>query len=171
MNPFDFVVSAVVVAAIAVGFQAGLLRSLATIMAYLIAAPIAVAVAPAIENLVPDETRLAGDETWLALCLVFIVLGFVISALFRFLIGEYVGTDVGLVDRLAGAGLGAARAGLVAVAVVVIFDRVIPVGADPWFLADSRLRPYLSEAGQMGIESLPPDVEASIDRLKRERGI
>jgi hypothetical protein len=29
----------------------------------------------------------------------------------------------------------------------------------------------LSQAGQQGLRALPPDIEAYIDRLKRERGI
>jgi membrane protein required for colicin V production len=54
---------------------------------------------------------------------------------------------------------------------VVAFDRIIPAGREPPFLAGSKLRPYLSAAGQKGLESLPLDVEAYIDRLKRERGL
>jgi membrane protein required for colicin V production len=33
------------------------------------------------------------------------------------------------------------------------------------------LRPLLSAAGQMGLKSLPPDIAAYVDRLKRERRI
>ncbi len=46
MNPFDAVVATVAIFAIVMGFNAGLLRSLATILGYLIAAPVAVAITP-----------------------------------------------------------------------------------------------------------------------------
>jgi membrane protein required for colicin V production len=58
-----------------------------------------------------------------------------------------------------------------AVLMVVIFDRIIPAGREPAFLTGSRLRPMLSQAGQAGLRSLPPDIADYIDRLKRERGI
>jgi membrane protein required for colicin V production len=55
--------------------------------------------------------------------------------------------------------------------VVVIFDRVIPVDRQPQFLTGSRLRPYLSAAGQAGLRTLPPEIEDYIDRLKHARGL
>ena len=60
---------------------------------------------------------------------------------------------------------------LIAVLVVVIFDRAIPAGREPSFLIGWRLRPYLSAAGRAGLQSLPPEVEKTVDRLKRERGL
>jgi membrane protein required for colicin V production len=72
---------------------------------------------------------------------------------------------------MAGALLGAARIGLVAVLIVLIFDRIIPADRQPPFLVDSRLRPYLSAAAQKGLKSLPPEVDDYIARLKRERGV
>jgi membrane protein required for colicin V production len=38
-------------------------------------------------------------------------------------------------------------------------------------MTGSRLRPVLSAAGQMGVKSLPPDLVAAIDRLKKDRHI
>ena len=93
------------------------------------------------------------------------------GALIRTVVNEFVGPDPGLFDRVAGAALGAVRIFLVAVLVVVVFDRIIPADHEPPFLAGSRLRPYLSAAGQKGLQSLPPDVDDYIDRLKRERGL
>ena len=60
---------------------------------------------------------------------------------------------------------------LVAVLMVLIFDRIIPSNRQPPFLVDSRLRPILSMAGVQGLKSLPPDVADYIDQLKRERRI
>jgi membrane protein required for colicin V production len=54
---------------------------------------------------------------------------------------------------------------------VLIFDRLLPANQQPAFMADSTLRPMLSAAGQMGLKSLPPDLVAAIDRLKKDRHI
>jgi membrane protein required for colicin V production len=60
---------------------------------------------------------------------------------------------------------------LVAVLIVVAFDRLIPADREPGFLVDSKLRPYLSAAGRKGLQTLPPEIEAYIDRVKRDRGL
>jgi membrane protein required for colicin V production len=111
------------------------------------------------------------SEAWIPLFVVFIAIGFVLGSLIRKFVKEIVGPEPGLFDRVAGAVLGAVRIFLVAVLVVVAFDRIIPTDRQPPFLVGSRLRPYLSAAGQKGLQSLPPDVEDYIDRLKRERGL
>jgi membrane protein required for colicin V production len=171
MNAFDAFVYAVAVIAIVAGFNAGLLRSLATILAYLAAAPIAVAITPQLIGMMTEPSKFAPNETWLALGATFLAVGLLIGALLRFAIGEFTGHNVSIADRLAGAALGAVRIGLVAVLIVVVFDRIIPPNRQPWFLVGSQLRPYLSAAGQKGLKSLPPEAEAYIERLKRERGI
>jgi membrane protein required for colicin V production len=170
MNAFDAVVAALAALAIVLGFSSGLLRSLATIFGYLVAAPLAVAITPyvtafAIGRSVPP------DNAWLMLVVVFVAAGAGVSALLRIMVGEFVGPDVGAFDRLAGAALGAVRIGLIAVLIVVVFDRVIPADRQPQFLVGSKLRPYLSAAGLAGLRSLPPEVESYIDRVKRERGL
>jgi membrane protein required for colicin V production len=171
MNPFDAFVSAVTVLAIAMGFHAGLLRSLATILGYLVAAPLAITFTPYVMAFALGRSGAAPDNAWLVLVVVFVALGALIAALLRTVVGEFAGPDIGLFDRIAGAALGAVRIFLIAVLVVVIFDRVIPAARDPQFLTGSRLRPYLSAAGRAGLQSLPPEVEDYIDRLKRERGM
>jgi membrane protein required for colicin V production len=170
MNAFDAVVTAAAVVAVVMGFGSGLLRSLATILAYLIAAPLAVALAPYVTAAL-GQSGVAPGQAWIGLVVVFIALGVVLSALLRTLIGEFTGPDIGLFDRIAGAALGAVRIFLIAVLIVVIFDRLIPADRQPQFLSGSRLRPYLSEAGRRGLQSLPPEVEGYIDRIKRERGL
>jgi membrane protein required for colicin V production len=171
MNPFDAVVSAVAVVAVVMGFSAGLLRSLATILGYLVAAPLAVASTPSVMALVLGRSDVTANNAWLVLVVVFIALGILISALLRVIVGEFTGPDIGLFDRVAGAALGAVRIFFIAVLIVVIFDKVIPADREPSFLIGSRLRPYLSEAGRRGLQSLPPEIEDYVDRLKRERGL
>lgn len=166
MNVFDAVVTAFAILAIAMGFMSGLLRSLATILAYLLAAPVAIALTPSVMGFgVPP------DKIWVVLVVLFIAAGIVLGALFRRGVSELIGEEPDLFDRIAGALLGAVRVFILAVLIVVAFDRIIPAGREPPFLAGSKLRPYLSAAGRRGLESLPPEVEAYIDRLKRERGL
>ena len=170
MNTFDAVVAAVAVLAIVLGFNAGLLRSLATIFGYLIAAPLAVAITPYVTAIALGRS-MAPANAWLMVVIVFVAAGAGISALLRIVVGEFVGPDVGAFDRVAGAALGAVRIGFIAVLIVVVFDRVIPADRQPQFLVGSKLRPYLSAAGRAGLRSLPPEVESYIDRVKREHGL
>jgi membrane protein required for colicin V production len=180
MNAFDVVVIAVAFVAIVLGFNAGLLRSLATMLGYLIAAPMAVAIAPLLTTLAVGQHvmpsalpsgLMSSNQNWLMVCVTFIAVGLIMSAVFRLAVSEFIGPDIGLFDRVAGGALGAVRIGLIAVLIVVIFDRVIPAGHEPQFLADSRLRPYLSAAGKKGLQSLPPEIDGYIDQLRRQRGI
>jgi membrane protein required for colicin V production len=171
INPFDAVVYLVTLVAIVMGFHAGLLRSLATIFGYLAAAPIAVVATPRLSQIFTGLFHLPPTQPWVEFCAVFLAAGLVLSALLRLAVSELVGHRVSVPDRLAGALLGAVRIGLLAVLMVLIFDRIIPAGREPAFLRGSQLRPLLSLAGQQGLKSLPPDVVDTIDRLKRERGI
>jgi membrane protein required for colicin V production len=171
MNLFDAFVTAAALVAIVMGFTSGLLRSVATILGYLLAAPLAVAITPRIAPFVLASGTLPRDESWVPVVVVFVAFGIAFGVLFRNVLNELVDDEIGLFDRVAGAMLGAVRIFLVAVAVVVVFDRIIPADHEPPFLAGSKLRPYLSAAGRRGLESLPPEIDDYIDRLKRERGL
>ena len=163
--------TAAVVLGVALGFMSGLLRSLATILAYLIAAPVAITVAPNVVPLLMGNTKLSPDLAWLPLFAIFLVIGAVLGALLRSGVNEFVGPDPPLLDRIGGALLGAVRMLFAAVLIVVVFDRMVPPDRQPPYLTGSKLRPYLSAAGQQGLGSLPPEAEDTIDRLKRERGL
>jgi len=172
MNTFDAAVVSVVLVLALLGFRAGLLRSLADILGFVIAAPLAVALTPYFSSVAP---AVAAGSPWGENSLVFfgllVVGGVAFAQLLRHVIADFAGTDIHLLDRAAGFVLGAVRALLVAVMIVLIFDRIIPSGRDPEFLQGSKLRPVLSLAAQRGLRSLPPEVSDYIDRLKRERGL
>jgi membrane protein required for colicin V production len=171
MNIFDAVVYAGLAIAVITGFNAGLLRSAVTILAYLMAMPIAVwamsLVSPEIGG--PPGEPLARNS--LLFFAVFLIAGMALGKLMRMALDDAIGPGAGVGDRLAGAALGAARVGLVAVTLVLIFDQLVPLERQPAYLAGSQLRPLLSAVGQKGFRSLPPDVMATIDRLKRDRHI
>lgn len=168
MNSFDAVVYVGLVVAMTMGFNAGLLRSAVTILAYLVAMPIAVWATSLVTH---DAGALALMQNPLPFLGTFLVAGIVLGKLMRLAIDEMIGTEAGIADRLAGAVLGAVRVGLIAASVVVVFDQLVPADRQPFYLTGSTLRPFFSAAGQMGLKSLPPDITAYVDRLKRDRRI
>jgi membrane protein required for colicin V production len=173
MNTFDAAVLAVVMILAILGFRAGLLRSLADILGFVLAAPLAVALTPYFRS--AAGSAVATGSPWgnqsLVFFGVFLIGGLVLAQLFRHAIAGLAGDEIHLFDRFCGLLLGAARALLVAITIVLIFDRIIPSGRDPEFLKGSKVRPWLSAAAQRGLRSLPPETTEYIDRLKRERGL
>jgi membrane protein required for colicin V production len=173
MNAFDAAVLAVVILLAILGFRAGLLRSLADILGFVIAAPLAVALTPYFSSAAGPAVAAGspfGQSSQVFFGL-FLIGGLLLAQLIRFMVAGLVGEDIPLFDRFAGLVLGAIRALLVAITIVLIFDRIIPSGRDPEFLKGSKVRPWLSLAAQRGLRSLPPETTEYIDRLKRERGL
>jgi len=170
MNSFDIVVCLALVIAGVAGFKAGLLRSAITILAYLVAMPVAVwlmsLLAPAIGH--QDAPVTENSVLFLA---IFLAAGMALGWLARMALDDAIGSETGFGDRLGGAMLGAVRVGLVAVTLVLIFDQLVPADRQPAYLVGSQLRPWLSAMGQKGFRSLPPEAGAYIDRLKQDRRI
>jgi membrane protein required for colicin V production len=171
MNSFDIAVYLGLIIAVVTGFKIGLLRSALTILAYLLAMPIALWTTSVISPRLDTGPTSPLSQGWLLFFGVFLVAGMVLGKLARMALDEAIGHEAGIADRLGGAALGAIRVGLVATTFVLIFDQLLPANRQPAFLNGSQLRPLFSAAGQMGFRSLPPDVAATIDRLKRERHI
>jgi membrane protein required for colicin V production len=170
MNAFDIAVYLGLVIAAVTGFNTGLLRSAVTILAYLIAMPLAVWVM----SMVSPHTGGPSSpltQGWLVFFGIFLVAGMALGKLARMAIDEAIGSEPGIGDRLGGAVLGAVRVGLVATTFVLIFDQFVPISRQPAFLNGSQLRPLFSAAGQKGFRSLPPDVTATFDRLKQQNRI
>jgi membrane protein required for colicin V production len=170
MNTFDLAVMIALVVAIFGGFATGLLRSAVTILAYLIAMPMAVAVMSYVPPLDGQYASPLGPNIGFFLG-AFLAIGAALGKLGRMIVNEAAGDEPGLFDRLCGGILGAVRVGLVATSLVLVFDQIIPAGQQPSFLKGSQLRPLFSQAAQRGFRALPPDVTAAIDRFKRERHI
>ena len=170
INTFDAAVIGIMIVAIIMGFQSGLLRALATILGYVCAAPVAIAASPTATQMLTAQLHQSVQQ-WAVFAGLFVIVGILLAALTRMTVGALTGERIGIADRTAGAMLGAVRIILLAIVMVLIFDRIIPPGREPAFLADSKLRPILSAAGQQGLQSLPPDVTDYIDRIKRERGL
>jgi membrane protein required for colicin V production len=170
MNSFDVLVYLGLLIAVVTGFNTGLLRSAITILAYLFAMPIAVwatsALAPQLDGLGSPMT-----QNSLLFFGTFLIAGMVLGKCARTALDDTVGSDAGIADRLGGAALGAVRVGLVAITLVLVFDQLVPVDRQPAFLTGSQLRPLFSAAGQKGFRSLPPEVAATVDRLKRAQRI
>lgn len=170
-NPFDLAIYACLFVAVVMGFMTGLLRSLATIFGYICGMGVAVAAGPKVAPLLTTHLKMPTPQTWIVFVAIFVAAGAGISALLRLGVSEMVGPNISIPDRIAGAMLGAFRIVLLAILLVVVFDRIIPQGREPTFLKGSQWRPALSAAGQAGLQKLPPEVEDYINRLKRERGL
>ena len=171
MNIFDLAIILALIVAVITGFNAGLLRSAITILAYLFAMPLAVWLMSLLSPAGDAATSSQPAQNPLIFFALFLIAGMALGKMARMAIDETMGSEAGIGDRLAGALLGAARVGLVAIALVLIFDQLVPADRQPAYLTGSQLRPLLSMAGQKGFNSLPPDVTAYIDRLKRDRQI
>ena len=171
MNSFDAVVYLILVVAVVFGFKSGLLRSAVTILAYLIAMPIAIWAMSFIAPATGGQGYSPLSQNWPLFFGIFLAAGIVLGKLMRMLLDENIGPGSGIGDRLAGAALGAVRVGLVAVTLVMIFDQLVPPERQPSYLAGSKLRPLLSAAGQTGFRSLPPEAAAAIGRLTKDRHI
>lgn len=171
LNTFDAVVLCIGTVAAVMGFMTGLLRSLVAILAYVAAAPFAMLVTPPVAAFLSQQSTPPQAQAAFIFFALFVVFGIVVGAAMRVALNELVGPQIGFPDRLAGALLGVIRIGLVAIVVVLVFDRLIPPHLEPDFLKNSRLRPILSRAGAMGLKTLPPEVDTYIDRLKRDHGL
>ena len=165
MNKFDLAVYAGLVIAVLAGFRTGLLRSAVTILAYVFAMPIAVWVMSYVPPL-DEQYRSPLPHNVGFLLGVFLIVGMVFGKFARMMVDEAVGDEPGLVDRFGGAALGALRVGQIATSVVLVLDRLIPVGRQPAFLEGSQLRPIFSSLGQRGFRSLPSEAVAAIDHLR-----
>ena len=174
MNSFDAAVYLVLLFALVTGFNTGLLRSAITILAYLIAMPIAMM---ATSLLAPQIGGKFGSDFGPALGPalaqnsmlffgIFLISGMLLGQVGRLALDDATGAP-SLVDRIGGATLGTVRVGLIATTLVLVFDQFVPAGFQPAFLTGSQLRPLFSTAGQLGLKSLPPDLAATIARLKQ----
>ena len=170
MNAFDAVVYLALLVAMVTGFNTGLLRSAVTILAYLLAMPIAVGITAFVAPQIAGKFAAPLVQNSLLFFGSFLISGMLLGKLARMALDDTVGS-AGFGDRIGGLVLGAARIGLVAVTLVLAFDQLVPGDRQPAFLTGSQLRPLLSKAGQLGFKSLPPEVTAAIDRLKQERRI
>lgn len=168
MNPFDIAIGLAAVVAMVAGFRSGLIRSAATILGYISAAPLAIQAVTIASRAIDGLSRTQNSLIFFG---VFLVGGMAVAAAMRMAIDVVAGAEIGPLDRLTGSLLGLIRVGLIAVTAVLVIDRIIPAGRDPIFLAGSRLRPLLSIAGQLGLKALPPEMAAFIDQIKSRRQI
>ena len=133
-------ISALVIAVVT-GFNTGLLRSAMTILAYLVAMPIAVGRCRMVSPQLDGQLRSPFAQNSLLFFGIFLVAGMVLGKLARHGPRRHHRIEAGIGDRLGGAALGAVRVGLVAITLVLIFDQLVPADRQPAFLTGSRLRP------------------------------
>jgi len=111
----------------------GLLRSLATTIGYICGAGIAVAATPKALSLLANYPKIPTLQTWIVVVAIFIVTGALISALLRLTASGIAGRNITVPDRIGGAALGAFRVAMLAIMLVLVFDRMIPPEREPLF--------------------------------------
>jgi membrane protein required for colicin V production len=98
--------------------------------------------------------------------LMVVVSAVVLGILAQMLVSAMFGPAISFGDRVAGLALGLVRALLVAILLVLMFERFMPANRQPAFLQGSKARPMLSMLAAHGLRSLPPQVQWSIDKLR-----
>jgi membrane protein required for colicin V production len=88
MSPFDIAVGLAAVVAIVFGFKSGLMRSAATIVAYLCAAPFAVKGTALVMQAIDRAPDAVGVQTFLIFFGLLVLLGVIIAAGFNAAIDE-----------------------------------------------------------------------------------
>ena len=167
MNSFDAVVYLALVIAVVTGFNTGLIRSAINILGYLVAMPIAMTAT----SLLAPQIGATFVQNAILFFGIFLIFGMLFGQVGRLTLDDATGSQPGLIDRIGGVALGTVRVGLVATTLVLVFDQLVPLGVQPAFLTGSQLRPLFSTAGQMGVRQLPPDIAATIARLKQAHPI
>src|SRR3954451_4649919 len=98
--PFDVIVYTLLAIAVILGFRSGLLRSLATILGYVVATPFAIGVAPALSYWLAASYGMAPTFNGVVIAGVLVISGIVMGALFRRVVADLTGEDIGIGDRL-----------------------------------------------------------------------
>jgi membrane protein required for colicin V production len=148
MNSFDIAVSLGLIIAVVTGFRTGLLRSALTILAYLLAMPIALWAMSVISPRLEAASTSPLSQGWPLFFGIFLASGMALGKIARMTLDDAIGNESGIADRLGGAMLGAIRVGLVATSFVLIFDQLLPANRQPAFLKGSQLRPLFSAAAR-----------------------
>src|SRR5258708_3664909 len=139
------------------GFNTGLWRSAITILAYLFATPAAVWVMSVAALVIGGNATSPLAQSWVLFFGAFLAIGMIFGKLARMALDETIGAEAGIGDRLGGAALGAVRVGLIAITLVLVFDRLVPTDRQPAVLQGPPLRPPPSAARQQGVTSPPPE--------------
>src|SRR5262245_356377 len=137
MNSFDAVVYLGLTIAMVAGFNTGLLRSAVTILAYLVAMPIAVGLVAQLSPQAGDKLALPFAQNPLLFFGAFLIIGMVLGQVARTALDDAIGPRAGVIDRVGGAVLGAVRVGLIAITLVLFFDQLLPANQQPAFMAGS----------------------------------
>ena len=98
MNIFDVIVIGATLVAVVMGYRSGLLRSLATIFGYLLAAPVAIVATPKLAPLFSVQTATPGATNVLLFAGVFLGTGFLMGAMLSSAVSFATGENVSLPD-------------------------------------------------------------------------
>jgi membrane protein required for colicin V production len=117
---FDIAVYAGLAITAVVGFNTGLLRSAITILAYLLATPVAIWAMTLFSSRIGGNSTSPLVQSWILFFGALLVVGMMLGKFARMALDETMGENLGLGDRL-GAALGAVRVVLIATSLVLVF--------------------------------------------------
>jgi len=166
MNGLDWVLSAVLFFGILRGLWRGAITQIFGIIGalggFLLAAHYYQNVASQAANLFP---RLPRPEMF-AFATLFILTWVCLSLLGRWLSSLFRRGGLGGLDRFLGAGVGAAKAILLAIILVAFLTFFLPDNSS--LLRDSRLAPYVHYLAQVLSKAMPPDAEKLFEQKRDE---
>ena len=152
---FDVIILAVIVLSAVMSAGRGLIRETFSIIAFIVGLLVAwlcirFGQAPLKEMISPDEPSIVP-------AMILFLAGFLVSYALAAFLGARLSRlftdspEIGMIDRLAGAGLGVAKAILACIGFVVLLHLVVRPGEEPPEIAKSYTYPYLdSAAGLVG---------------------
>jgi uncharacterized membrane protein required for colicin V production len=150
---FDVIIFAVIVLSAVMSAGRGLIRETFSVIAFIVGLLVAwlcirFGQAPLQEMISPDQPSVVP-------AMILFLVGFLVSYALAAFLGARLSRlfndspEIGMMDRLAGAGLGVAKAVLACVGFVVLLQLVVRPGEEPPEIAKSNTYPYLVGAADM----------------------
>ncbi|MGA7234931.1 MAG: CvpA family protein [Bryobacteraceae bacterium] len=168
MNWLDFVLALIVVVSVVSSFRKGLSREIIGLASVVLGLLLgiwfygtaSIYMQPYFNS--PLAAKLAGF--FLVFTLVFLT-----GVLLRFVVGKFLRvTKLSIVDHLLGAGFGAARGLLIAVALLTGIMAFARDGRPPASVTDSRLAPYISQGARVFVAMAPHELKEGFRRTYAE---
>lgn len=165
MTLFDLIALCLILGSALIGFVRGAIREVMTILAFFLAALIAIF---ALRFTGPLSRKLI-DPDWAATALA-VVLSFVLAYIALRLTGSFLTKKIhnietlGALDRAAGVGFGLVRAMVLLGVFYLVFNAATPPERVPRWISHAALYP-LAKLSATGLRSLAPEGSAAADRL------
>lgn len=163
--PFDFIILAVVIVSAVMSLGRGLIREAFSVISFIIGGLAAYFALTFFKE--PLASILPKDWPAVTPSAILVVVGFLAAySLAAFVGGRlskliHASPEIGVVDRIAGAGFGIVRGVLAAILFVLLMHQVLPESDTPAFVSKARVYPYLNDAASWVQKQVPGLVEGA----------